>query len=412
MAVAPTRGFTSPAGPDRGVHRRGLLRTLGAAALAGPVAGCASLGRGDGSPTPAATPTAGASVAPRPLDGLEGRWPQFQHDARNTGRHPTAVGPREPPTVRWRTTLGAGAATGPAVADGTVFVPRVDGVLFALDARTGAERWRVGLGAGVVRGHGSTPAVVDGTVYVGDAAGVVTALDAGTGAVRWTRSTGGRVDSSPTVVDGTVYVGSDDGRLYALDAADGDVVWTAPVGGRVAGAPAVHDGLATVGSSNGRVRAVATADGAERWTFAADDGVEAAPAVRGDRVVVGSRDGRLYALDAADGEVVWSRFFPFAGIAQTAALAGPLVLVSTLSFQLHAVDADTGDEVWNFTTGQVGWPVVADDTAYVAGGTVRALDLETGAPRWTRQRRGVGLAVVDDVLVAPTAKGEVFAFGP
>lgn len=385
-----------------------MLRTLGVVGLAGPLAGCATTGR----PTAVGSQPDVENVAPAPLDAVRGGWPLFQFDVRNTGRSPTAAGPRDPPAVRWRTSLGTGAASGPALGDGLLVVPSTDGVLFGLDARHGGVRWRRRLGVGTAVGHQSMPAVVENTVHVGDSRGRVHALDPVDGATRWTTTTGGAVDGSPTVVDGLIYVGSDDGRLYALDASDGTVSWSAPIGGDVGTAPAVDDGRVIVGSANGRVSAVAAAGGTRLWTFQTGDSVTASPAVADGRVFVGSKDGRLYALDAATGEEVWARFFPFAGVAQTAALAADLVLVSTQSFQLHAVDAETGREVWNFTTGQVGWPVVADDTVFVAGATVRALDLGTGEPLWTRQRRGVGLAVADGALFVPTSKGDVLALAP
>lgn len=62
----------------------------------------------------------------------------------------------------------------------------------------------------------SSPAVVDGTVYVAGWFGPVYALDAGSGEEQWRLQTGDWVESSPAVVDGTVYVGGFDGNVYAL----------------------------------------------------------------------------------------------------------------------------------------------------------------------------------------------------
>ncbi len=70
-------------------------------------------------------------------------------------------------------------------------------------------------------------AAAGGFVYFGSSSdGQVYALDADTGALRWRFATEGPVRCAPTVADGRVYVGSDDGRVYCLDGTDGSVVWT------------------------------------------------------------------------------------------------------------------------------------------------------------------------------------------
>jgi len=74
----------------------------------------------------------------------------------------------------------------------------------------------------------------NGGVYFGSSAdGQVYALDADTGALRWRFATAAPVRCAPTLAGGRVYVGSDDGRVYCLDAARGARVWTfeaAPTG--------------------------------------------------------------------------------------------------------------------------------------------------------------------------------------
>ena len=57
---------------------------------------------------------------------------------------------------------------------------------------------------------------MDGVVYFGGWDGLVYAVDALTGAERWRYKTDGQMGSSPAVVDGIVYIGSDDGSVYAI----------------------------------------------------------------------------------------------------------------------------------------------------------------------------------------------------
>ncbi len=69
----------------------------------------------------------------------------------------------------------------PAVADGLVFSGTSNQKFYAVDARTGQEKWRVEIGL-YVR---SSPAVVNGIVYFGDWLGKLYALDAQTGQEKW-----------------------------------------------------------------------------------------------------------------------------------------------------------------------------------------------------------------------------------
>src|SRR5205085_9983187 len=101
-------------------------------------------------------------------------------------------------------TRGAVAAT-PAVARGTVFVASYDGKFYALNAKTGALRWKfttAGERKFEARGlHNMTPK--DQTFF--DPFDVYL--------------------SSAVVVGDTVYFGSGDGNLYALDVAEGTPRW-------------------------------------------------------------------------------------------------------------------------------------------------------------------------------------------
>jgi outer membrane protein assembly factor BamB len=128
---------------------------------------------------------------------------------------------------RWRTTprieawggSDEGRLNEPAVADGIVYLGsgsssdeiEGDSFLFALDAVSGAEVWRVATPAPVV----VRPAVVDGIVYAGDEAGFVHAVDR-EGRELWRTRAGDRVTSTPAVVGGTLFVPSGDGSIQAM----------------------------------------------------------------------------------------------------------------------------------------------------------------------------------------------------
>jgi outer membrane protein assembly factor BamB len=144
--------------------------------------------------------------------------------------------------LQWQTTIGAlnlfeaaspvitSGAESPVVSDGLVFVAasrggsKPSGELVALDAMTGAERWRVKSDSEI----NSNPAVAGGVVYV-DIGDDLVALDTATGEERWRKQAG--TVTGIAVAAGVVYIQAeqtDPGphvELIALDAATGEQHW-------------------------------------------------------------------------------------------------------------------------------------------------------------------------------------------
>ena len=104
---------------------------------------------------------------------------------------------------KWRfETRNRRVEASPAVWDSTAYIGSLRDHLYAVDARTGEERWRSD-STGFFR---SSPAVVNGTVYVGNEDRHLYAFDAESGTVRWRYETSGSVRSAPVVTDSTVYM--------------------------------------------------------------------------------------------------------------------------------------------------------------------------------------------------------------
>jgi len=139
------------------------------------------------------------------------------------------------------------------------------------------------------RGVESTPIVVDGTMYVTSAWSIVYALDAKTGAEKWVydpavdRAVGAKaccdvVNRGVAVYDGKVYVGVIDGRLEALSAETGAVVWSKVTVDQskpytITGAPRVVNGKVLIGNGGaelgvrGYLSAYDTSSGDLVWRF-------------------------------------------------------------------------------------------------------------------------------------------------
>ncbi|WP_371793574.1 PQQ-binding-like beta-propeller repeat protein [Streptomyces sp. NBC_01471] len=237
--------------------------------------------------------------------------------------------------------------SGPALHGDTVYVWK-DARLFALDARTGAERWSYPVGdaaacggvpvrvtsaddgcvyiaagtrvlsidrtSGRVHWHFEAPAVflsapafapgpavAGGGVYLADYLGTVYAIDSTTGNDRWRIATESRQSLHPLLVaQGNVHVGSGS-ALYTLDAVTGTPKWRFAAGGEVVGAPVVADGRIHFGSADHCLYTLDAVGGQLRWKLATGGEITGSPVVRSGVVYACSKDRCVYALDAVKG---------------------------------------------------------------------------------------------------------------
>jgi outer membrane protein assembly factor BamB len=150
--------------------------------------------------------------------------------------------------------------------DRTIYFGGKNGDLYALRERAGAFRttvevlWRYRLGPGI---QSSPLLAADGTVYIGDEKGTLHAvlpLKSGEGAkALWKFATTGTLISSPALgADGTLYEGSMDGKLYAFKAGAAQPGGQGPFSGTWYG---TYDSPLI----SGKVRAVLRQDGSQVW---------------------------------------------------------------------------------------------------------------------------------------------------
>jgi outer membrane protein assembly factor BamB len=252
----------------------------------------------------------------------------------------------------WFSPFGFTSVTAPAADADTVYIAGwgvrnardrmqndASGSVFALDQRTGRERWRFLASARL-----GTVSVGTDTVYVPSDRGLL-AIDRSSGRKRWqARFSPGAGESATVAGDTIVFAGSEitSGRtgVYALDAATGALRWRVdlPRAPGTRAGTSVANSLVFVtfwdmleddpGRGSPTLRAYELTSGAERWAFEAIDSADGGseqpvgmgsitpPVVVGDNVLFGiavdatapgsSRnvDG-LYAIAIGSGEVRW-----------------------------------------------------------------------------------------------------------
>lgn len=341
-------------------------------------------------------------------------------------------------TLRWRA-AGHGFNIGPfgvAVADGRVFAVYGSTGVEALDAATGRELWHRELNATPTTGIDIQPVVVDGLVlastvpvstrgiYTAGDRGVIHALDAATGDERWSFDT----------VEGDLWgrpdVNSGGGAWYppAVDPARGVVYWGTAN-------PAPFPGTATEPNGSSRpgpnlytdsVVALDLRTGSLRWydqvhphdLFDRDLVHTMIARVGGRQVVIGTgKGGVVVGVDPATGQRLWTT-----------------PVGTHRNDDLQALDGPT--EVTPGTFGGVLTPPAnADGTVYVAAinspstlrpdqesyigsplgtadGVVVAVDAATGRVRWQTSVPGDplgGVTVVNDLVMTALLDGTIVA---
>jgi outer membrane protein assembly factor BamB len=281
--------------------------------------------------------------------------------------------------LRWTFAAGAPVNSSPLVAGGLVYFGSVDGNFYALDTASGKLAWKFQTGGerrftapGI---HGispktemmpdpfdvflSSPALANGTVYFGSGDRNVYALEARTGALKWKFSTGDVVHASPAISGGVVYIGSWDRYFYALDAESGKMIWRFETGDDrviynqigIASSAAVMNGVVYFGCRDGHFYAVDATTGALKWSHDNQMGwVIASPAVREGVVYFPTSDGtRFKALDAVSGRVVFSIANKDVSFSSPA-LVNQFAYYGTTDGWLHAVDIKTGQIAHEFQT--------------------------------------------------------------
>lgn len=309
-----------------------------------------------------------------------------------------------------------------------IYAANVDGVVHALDAETGRQRWRrdtkLRLSAG--------PVVGGNVVAVASSGGWVALLDAASGAEQWRAYVSGEVLAAPAIGGGRLFVRTVHGYLYAFSLATGQELWSVSqsmprLSLRGTSAPVVQGQMVICGFDNGRLIAYQQSDGAKAW-----DVPLAAPAGRnelerlvdlngdvqivGNDVYVAGYNGLLTAVAAESGELLWSR--EFSGYSGLVVDANNVYSVSE-DGSVNAHARTGGTPLW--ASGALGYRdlsrpalfaahvMVGDLEGYLHGFNVFSGSLEARV-RAGNSRIGSQPLVMGEMLFALTVSGELSAW--
>jgi outer membrane protein assembly factor BamB len=342
-----------------------------------------------------------------------GDWPNFRGNPLQTGVASSQLPDKL--EILWSFKTKDSVEGTAAIAGGTVYVGSFDEHLYALDLKTGQQRWQFKSGPIKV-----APAVANGAVYVGNTDGVFYCLDAATGAPRWKFDTEVEITSSANFAGDTVLFGAGDETLYCLSL-EGKKRWTFKVpGGPVLGSPAVVGKRTFVSGCDSSLHVLDLTNGKELASVNLDGQTGATVAVKEDRLYVGTMTHQVLAIDWKKAEVAWrfeaaknqKEFF------SSAAVTDALVVIGSRDKRVYGLDRQTGKEVWSFATRDRvdSSPVVVGTRVFVGSydGNLYELDLRKGTEikKFKLGREIVASpAVGENCLVIGTTDGVVYCLG-
>lgn len=316
--------------------------------------------------------------------------------------------------VAWRASAPDGGPTAAIVEGDKVLFNTESCTLFAVDARSGRQRWSHWLGDPVM----GQPAANDGRVFSGhirNGGGYgFTALRLSTGDEIWTRDVGADVINAPVLDDTSVYVSTLDGVVHRFSQSTGRVLWQRRLGATSApwldgetlhvtrratetdaeGHRHTAERAVVLRASNGETLREAEPVDARFLRGPIFDGTtQSGWGFEGSRPTI--VDGRLYqtignevqSRDADTGAMLWRRQYTDevrARPASSPAIAGALLVFGTSDGVVYGLDIDTGMTAWAYDVGE---PIASQPT--IAHGWVYASTTSGGV---------VGLEVGDDTL--------------
>ncbi|WP_210493054.1 PQQ-binding-like beta-propeller repeat protein [Patulibacter sp. SYSU D01012] len=287
-------------------------------------------------------------------DGAD--WPMYGGNAQRTRYLPFAgAAPIRPPLrERWGNTGRVLLEFPPVLCGDRLFLLRNDGILRAVDRRTGRTVWSRRVG----RLAASSPACGDGRVYAtvlkrgrGARGGQLVALRSRNGHVRWRLRLAGRSESSPLLTKDQVIFGTEDGDVLAVGRASGRVAWRYRAGAPVKAAVARDGNTLFVGDYGGRLHAIWLSSGRKRWVTTVGGRLYSTPSVAYGRVFVGSVDRSVSAVGERTGRIAWRRRTD--GYVYSAPAVAPVrgkgatVFVGSYGGTLYALDARSGRSRWS-----------------------------------------------------------------
>ncbi len=327
-------------------------------------------------------------------------------------------------TPAWRFLAGAPVISTPVAGGGRIYFVNTQGTIFAVNPE-GVEIWSTTMPREAVDQWSAKQHQIDApltyfreTLLAGSLDGILFALEAGSGAVKWQADLDGtilgaanlalvvpREGGAPVARVYVIEQGS--GVLHCLDFETGQAVWQSTGVERCDGSPGIGGGTVVFGSCAAALHVFSAETGERLRDIAVGDESQVAGgvAVLGEELYSGSRSGLVLRAAASTGAVVWRHTDCVAEVFTTPAVNDDRVIFGCAEGDIHALARESGKPAWTVQTGGAATsPVIAGDRV-VAGsrGTLLLLRLDDGQKLWSHD--------VSDEITAPAVVGGLVIVG-
>lgn len=264
------------------------------------------------------------------------------------------------------------------------------------------------------------------SIFTASTNGVVTAIDSKTGQKQWQVNTGLPLTSGPGTGHDLVVVGSRKGEIMALRQQDGVPLWKVDVAGEIIAQPAISQNTVVIKAVDGRVHALSTRDGHTLWSFVRNEpGLilrgASAPLIHHNHVIAGFASGTLAKLTLNGGHELWQQTIAspegaFAIERMVDIDADPILFnndlyAATYQGKISMLDWNTGRIRWSHTISSYSGMAADADGIYIsdAEGYVWSFTTNSGLVNWRQtklQARLIsGPAIMGDYVVVGDQEG-------
>jgi len=154
--------------------------------------------------------------------------------------------------IQWRTAAKRSVTASPHYNDNVIYITSLDGILYAIDAKSGWVIWRYRMDNGSI----CTPTTHENYIYVGSTDNTFYCINTKSTKKVWSFDTDNQINSSPVLYKGNVYFCNVDGMVYSLHAGSGRLRWKYQTEGQITGSPIIIDDILYIGAVDNKFYAL------------------------------------------------------------------------------------------------------------------------------------------------------------
>lgn len=271
----------------------------------------------------------------------------------------------------WKFVSGNSIEAPAIIQNEVVYFGNLSGSLFALDLKTGKQKWEYKTGNQIM----GAPAYIEfgnqKIIAVGSYDFMLHGVNAATGKMLWTYESDNYLNSAPAVANGKAVFGGCDGFVHIVDLKTGKLESKVEVATYVASSPAIVENKAYVGDYSGGITCVDLLQKKISWKYEnkeSDLPFLASPSVVDNKILIGSRDKFIYCFDRKNGKIIWKKNTGNRIEASTVVNKKQLLLVN-MRGDLMLMDILDGKTIWTYELGTsvLNTPAVVEEGIVVAG---------------------------------------------